>query len=353
MPYIARTFEQIRDDILRDIVNQNPQAAVGADSDFRMRANSVAAAIEGLYENLSWVGRQITPDTADEDVVQQYASLYGLALKSATGATGSIAFTGAPGSPINAGVECKALDGQAYVTVSFGIIAGDGTLTLGAQASVSGIAGNQAAGTSLTLTSAPSGVSSTAVIVSMLAGTDVETTSSLLARLLDRLRHPPAGGNKYDYRRWAMEVPGVTAAWCYPLRRGLGTTDVAILSNGVPAPQALQNTVKAYIETVNPAGGDCMVLAPALLVINVQATVTLLPGVLLSTVLATVKSALAAYLNGLIPGDSVLRSRILAIITDVPGVTDVNLVNPAASVSPVVDSSAVQLASLGSVVLSI
>lgn len=353
MPYTAKTFEQIRDDMLRDILNQNPQAAVGADSDFRMRANAVAAAVEGLYENLSWVGRQIMPDTADEDVLQQYASLYGMGLKPATGAVGSITFTGTPGSPVGSGVECKALDGQAYVTTSFGNIAADGTLTLAAQASVSGSAGNQAAGTVLTLTSAPAGVSSTAAVVTMLAGTDIETVASLLARLLDRLRHPPAGGNMYDYRRWALEVPGVTAAWCYPLRRGLGTTDVAILSNGVPAPQALQNTVKAYIETVNPAGGDCQVLTPALLVVNVVATVTLQSGTLLVNVQATVQSALAAYIAGLAPGDSVLRSRILAIITDVPGVTDVNLVSPSASVLAVVDATKVQLAALGTVALSV
>lgn len=352
MPYIARTFEQIRDDILRDIVNQNPQAAVGADSDFRMRANAVAAAVEGLYENLSWVGRQIMPDTSDDDVLLQYASLYGMALKPATAAMGSIAFTGTPGSAINAGVECKALDGQAYVTTSFGNVAADGTLVLAAQASTSGSAGNQTAGTALTLTSAPAGVSSTAAVVAMLAGTDTETTPSLLSRLLDRLRHPPAGGNKYDYRRWAMEVPGVTSAWCYPLRRGLGTTDVAILSNGVPAPQTLQNTVKAYIESVNPAGGDCQVLTPSLLVVNVVATVTLLPGTVLANVQATVQSALAAYIAGLVPGEGVLRSRVLAIITDVPGVTDVNLISPGASVVPVVDATRVQMAALGTVVLS-
>jgi uncharacterized phage protein gp47/JayE len=32
-----------------------------------------------------------------------------------------------------------------------------------------------------------------------------ETDSSLLARLLSRLQHPPAGGNRYDYIAWAKE----------------------------------------------------------------------------------------------------------------------------------------------------
>jgi uncharacterized phage protein gp47/JayE len=352
MPFIPRTYEQVRDDILRDISNQNPQAAVGADSDFRMRANAEAAAIEGLYQNMAWLARQILVDTADDDVVLQRATLYGMSQKPANGAVGSITFTGTPGSLVNAGVECKSLDGQAYVTTAFGNLGSDGTLTLAAQASVSGSAGNQAAGTAVTLTSAPPGVSSSATIVSMVSGTDIESIASLLDRVLDRMRHPPAGGNQYDYRRWAMEVPGVTSAWCYPLRRGLGTTDVAVLSNGVPAPQALLNTVKAYIESVNPSGGDCMVVTASLQTVNVAATVALLPGVSLATVQAAVQSALAAYIAGLEPGATVMRSRILAIITDVPGVTDVNLVSPAASVVTAVNASTVQLATLGTVALS-
>ncbi len=347
----VQTYDQIRDAILRDLVNQNPQAAVGADSDFRLRANATAAAIEGLYQSLAWTARQMFPDTADEDVLLQYASLYNMSKKPATAATGSITFNGTVGAAVNVGVEAKSLDGIAYVTTASGVIAAGGTLTLAAQASTAGFAGNQSAGTALTLTSAPPGISSTAAILTMTTGTDVETTAALLDRVLDRLRHPPAGGNAFDYRRWALEVPGVTSAWCYPLRRGLGTVDVGILSNGVPATAILRNTVKSYIEAMNPAGGDCQVLTPDLVPVNVTATVTL-SGVLLADVLATVQTVLQAYIAGLKPGDTVMRSRILAAITDVPGVTDVNLTAPAASVVTLVDATHIQLASLGLVALS-
>lgn len=351
MTYPVQTYEQIRDAILRDLVNQNPQAVVGADSDFRLRANATAAAIEGLYQYQAWTARQIFPDTADEDVLLQYASLYGMTKKAATSATGSITFNGTEGAPINAGVEAKALDGSAFVTTEAGVIGADGTATLAAQASVAGITGNQVVDTSLTLTAAPAGVSSAAVIAGMASGTDIESSADLLARVLDRLRHPPAGGTKYDYRRWALEVPGVTSAWCYPLRRGLGTVDVAILSNGAPATQALQNTVKAYIEAVNPAGGDCQALTPTLVPVNVVATVSV-SGVTLANVRTIVQSVLQTYIAGLRPGDSVLRGRILAAITDVPGVTDVTLASPAASVVTLVDATHIQMASLGTVVLS-
>jgi uncharacterized phage protein gp47/JayE len=58
-----------------------------------------------------------------------------------------------------------------------------------------------------------------------------ESDSALLARILDYIRRPPAGGNKYDYIRWAKEVDNVANAWCIPLADGLGTVTVIILAN--------------------------------------------------------------------------------------------------------------------------
>jgi uncharacterized phage protein gp47/JayE len=58
-----------------------------------------------------------------------------------------------------------------------------------------------------------------------------ETDAELLARLLKYIRRPPAGGNKYDYEKWALEVDNVAAAYCIPLAQGLGSVDVIILAN--------------------------------------------------------------------------------------------------------------------------
>ncbi len=57
-----------------------------------------------------------------------------------------------------------------------------------------------------------------------------ESDDELLARLLSRLRKPPAGGNKTDYEQWALDIDNVAAAWCFPLAQGLGTVDVVILA---------------------------------------------------------------------------------------------------------------------------
>jgi len=58
-----------------------------------------------------------------------------------------------------------------------------------------------------------------------------ETDAAYLARVLDYIRRPPAGGNKYDYVKWALAVSGVAKAYCIPIGQGLGTVDVIILAD--------------------------------------------------------------------------------------------------------------------------
>lgn len=98
---------------------------------------------------------------------------------------------------------------------------------------------------------APAGVA-TECRLTVQGGTDRESDASLLARLLEIIRRPPAGGNRYDYKNWALSVDGVTSAYVYPLRRGLGTVDIAITSaDGVSSEETVRR-VQAYIDEMRP-----------------------------------------------------------------------------------------------------
>ncbi|MFZ6687498.1 baseplate J/gp47 family protein [Undibacterium sp. SXout11W] len=350
MGFTVKSFEDVRDGILRDIANQNPKAVTGVDSDYRIRANAVGAAVEGLYQHQAWIARQIFPDTADEDNLELYASRYGIVRKAATAAAGSITFNGTPGSTINAGTESKSQDGKSYIVMVSGVMPVGGSLTLAAQANFTGLAGNQLANTALTLTSAPPGVTSTAFIVTMNSGTDIEDKASLLARLLDRLRRPPAGGNKYDYERWAREVPGVTDAYCYPARRGLGTVDVAVFSNGTPASSDVCTAVNAYISDQMPANVDFMVLTPQLIQVPVSAALTL-SNVQLPAVQVAAQAQLQSYFATLKPGDVVRRINVQSILASIPGVIDVVLTSPSSNVVTQVDAQHVEFPVLAAITL--
>jgi uncharacterized phage protein gp47/JayE len=347
MSFITPDYQAIRDGILRDIANQLPGANTASDGDYAIRANATGSAVEGLYQHQQWAVRQIFPDTADSDYLERHAGLRGLTRKTATLATGTITFSGTVGSPVPIGTEAKTAAGLAYVTTAADTIGAGGTVTIAAQASALGAASNQAATTALTLTSAPSGVLSSAAIVSMTGGTDVETDAELLARLLFRLRNPPCGGAAHDYYSWAMNVSGVTAAYVYPNRRGLGTTDVIILTSGGLASPALVAAVKAYIDTQCPVQADFIAFAPTAVPVNVTAALTLAAGYTLASVTATINSALSAYFASLKPGDTAYLNRIRAIISDTAGVVDFNLTAPTGNTAALVDATHTQLATLG------
>lgn len=332
MAFTTPDYEAIKAAILRDIANQSPEALTGTDSDFGVRAAAVAAAIEGLYQHQIWTANQVFPDTADSDYLERHAALRGLARKKATASTGSIRFSGTVGAAVAVGTEAKTSGGLLFVTTAAGVVGADGTVEIPARSAEGGADTNVATDTAVTLMAAPSGVLSQAVIVSMLGGTDAETDAGLLDRLLDVLRDPPSGGNAGDYKRWAKSVDGVTQAWVYPLRRGLGTVDVAVSSSGgLPSPELLA-AVQSSIDAVRPVSvKEFLAVSPTPVVVDVTAQIRI-SGVTLDQAQSAVETALATYFSDLEPGDTVYRSQLEAIITGVSGIVDRDLESPAANV---------------------
>lgn len=347
MSFNVLTFEQIRDGVLRDIANQNPQAVTGSASDYRIRANASAAAVEGLYQHQAWIARQMFSDTADEDYLERHAAEYLITRKPANAATGTVTFVGTPGAAIGVGTEFKTLDESAGSTTAEGVIPAGGILTLAASASVPGIAGNQEAGSTVTLTSAPAGVLSSATIVTMTSGTDQESNASLLTRLLARKKNPPGGGNKSDYEQWALEVPGVTQAFCYPLRRGVKTVDVAVLSNGEPPSVELLAAVQSYIDDVRPVGGDFLALSPQQVLVDTTATLTLRNGYTIEQVIAQALVLQTAYFSTFKPGDTAVKNRIFSLLADIEGVIDYTPILPIANVLTMVNATHIEIPALG------
>lgn len=150
-----------------------------------------------------------------------------------------------------------------------------------------------------------------------LSRTYEETDAALLARLLDHLRRPPAGGNKYDYVKWALEVDNVAAAYCIPLYLGLGTVGVVVMANaettGSEIPdQALLDAVADYIDDVRPVGmNDTLavsVLAPTIITQAVTMTVTG-DDVSVSEIAADIQD----YIASLKPGTTLYVAKLQAI----------------------------------------
>lgn len=353
MPYATPDYAAILADMQREVANLQPDAATGVDSDLYVRMAAVAASIEGLYMHQAWLSRQILADQCDTEWLERHASLRGITRKPAAFATGSITLTGESGAAIPLGTQARALSGLTYSTTAGGTIGVLGTAVVAVQADTAGAAGNLASGAVFTLVSPPSGVYNDADAGAMTGGIDLETDDDLRARLLAVIRQPPHGGAAHDYVAWALEVAGVGNAWSFPLRRGDGTVDVVISPSGGGAPSgALITAVEDHIEPLRPVTADYQVLGPTAVPVAVTATMTLSNAVTLADVAAVAAVDLANYFSTLAPGDTAYKSQILAILATIGGVIDVVMSAPAANVTTLVDSTHVELATLGALTLS-
>lgn len=349
MPFTTPTFADIRTALLRDIKNLLPDADTGSDSDYFIRASSVASAVEGLYQHQAWMVKQIFPDTADSDFLERHAALRGLYLKAATAAEGQVRLTGNPGAAVPAGLQLKRADGVSLETTAGAVISNDGTVDVPVRASLTGLLGNTQTGTALTLTVTPANLDSTAEALGLVGGTDTETHAQLLERLLDVIRRPPAGGNRWDFRRWALEVPGVASAFVYPLRRGPGTVDVLITaSDGLPSASTLA-AVLAHIDALRPAGmKDVKVLVPTLRVVDFRVALQVSSGQP-ADYQDAVASQLANWMSPLEPAGVLIKSQSEALISTLPGVVDRAVQLPAGNVVPVNNDDTVEWCRLGTV----
>ncbi|WP_452583867.1 baseplate J/gp47 family protein, partial [Rhodococcus pyridinivorans] len=217
MAFSAPNLDGILAGILRDIKALNDEADIGPDSDHYIRSAAVAAAIEGLYLKLAWLYRQIFPDTADEEELVHAAAIRGVSQKKAVSTTGIVGLKGVAGVELLQGSTLTHVTtGEKFDSLAGATIGTNGTVTVQVQAQTVGASLNGLTG-DLMVTSPPLGMDAGASFIgTTIGGEDQEKPESLLARLLDIIQSPPAGGTIYDFKRWAKEVDGVADALVLP-----------------------------------------------------------------------------------------------------------------------------------------
>ena len=330
--FIVPTLEEIRASLLRDYQTYYPNADTSEDSDAYARASSLAACAEGIYAHQKWLIKQFFPDTADTAFLEKHAGLRGLRRRNATYAAGKGAtISGNPDAVIAVGLQIKTEDGRFYETTESAVISASGTAVVAVRSLATGAAQNIKTATKGSFMAAPVGVSTDVILNDVVGATNAESDSSLLERLLNKIRRPAAGGNKYDYKDWALEVDGVEQAYVYPLRRGLGTVDIAITAdNGVPSDDTVRRA-QEYIDQERPVTAkESKVVKPDVTKVNFNIQVKI-SGVALNDIKTAIRNALTDYFNGLIPGDDLIVSQCEAVVSDLIGVVDRRFIAPNAN----------------------
>ncbi len=333
MAFQRPTLTEIIDRTFSDLSSRlSLQGAILRRSVVGVLARVLAGASHMLHGHLDYIAREAIPDSA-VDKLPNWAAIWGIARKSAEFASGNVSFTGTiNGTVIPAGTALRTADGLEYETQA------DATITAGVaaaevQALEAGEAGNADAGLSLTIISPIAGVSSSVVVAvgGITNGSDTEDDDSLRARMLARIQQPPHGGNKADYKQWALEVPGVTRAWVYPLHLGAGTVGITFVRDDdvsmIPDSTEVE-AVQDYIDERRPVTAYAVVFAPTAVPLDFE---------IQGTFSAAVKAAIQAELEDFIkresePGGTLYLSRINEAISLAAGEFDHYLFAPGSDV---------------------
>ncbi|MDA3920965.1 MAG: baseplate J/gp47 family protein [Salinisphaera sp.] len=294
----------------------------------------VAGACHGLYGYIENIGGQMNPATAAGVFLDRWAGLWKVYRKLAAAAAGDVTLNGTAGTVVASGVLMQSGTGVMYRTTAGGTIASGGTLVVAAVATTTGTDSNRLGFETLQLVSPAAGVNSSAAVAAggLTGGRDEETDDELRARLILRISNPPHGGNAADYELWALEVSGITRAWCVPRYNGDGSVRVYVgeanPTGTTLAGSALVADALAHIQSVKPVSySDLSVIAPT---INAQAhQIHLVPNTV-DVQNAVIAELDALYTRDAAPEGKVYLSRINEAISIAAGESDHTLVSPTA-----------------------
>ncbi len=273
MPWSTPTLLSVRQQN-RDYIAAKLGVAILPNGEVRVLADANGGNAHLNLQYLDWQALQYLPDTAEQQFLDKWATIYlvnadgSRGRKSATFAAGTATINGIPGTVFPAGSQL--LYGNVGFETTAAITIGPGATPVSVRALDAGAVGNLAPGATLAIAVAVAGIFGTggAAVISLTGGADEETDDELRVRVLQRIRQPPMGGDADDYVAWALEVAGVTRAWCSPIEMGMGTVTVRFMCDdlragqgGFPLPVDVA-AVQAYLNSVRPVTADVFALAP-------------------------------------------------------------------------------------------
>lgn len=345
MPFETPPLPKLIERVSVDLTDKSASALRRTDRQVLVRAH--AGASHGLHGHLDWNARQILPDTADEEMLLRQGRLrLRQPRKDASAAFGSATIKGKPGAIVDDGVLMQSADGRRY-RIASPVKLEDVSANVQLEAMVPGIDGNLAAGTTLSMVSPVLDIEDDGIVNApgITGGSAQETIEEYRLRVIRSYRRVPHGGNQGDYVDWALEVAGVTRAWCVPAYMGPGTVAVFFMRDNDEDPVPDENEIQLVFEHINavnvrPVTAELYVLAPTQM--PVAFTIALDPDS--SAVRQAVEVSLRDLLNrevevalkmpryGVGAPRKIPLTHIAAAISDSPGEYDHRLIAPTADI---------------------
>lgn len=237
-----------------------PEQNVARGSDNWKRIRAVALALGDNHAHVLAMYRNMLPDVAGDDGVLAWARALEIERKGAVAASGAstlrLVKTAVGSIPYSAGTRLRHSSQLVFELNASGTMSTT-TLDVDVIAVTPGEAGNLPAGEELVFETPIVGIADTAELQTALTGgEDVEPIGQLRQRVLARIRDRGRGGAKADWLAWALAVTGVSEAYAYRHRDGLGTVDVVGLKKGAGSARFLnageRTLLLAALDAVRP-----------------------------------------------------------------------------------------------------
>lgn len=289
----------------------------------------------------------IFPMFAFGEFLDYHAQARGMSRKPAVKASGYVQVIAKAGTEIPVGTVFSTIadDNTEYVefvSIESGTTESDTeAVSLAVEAVKAGTVGNVSAHSVTLLGTKINGVSSVDNAEAIDGGTEEEDDEALQKRIVefDGTRSVSFVGSVSDYKRWAMEVPGVGSATVIPAQDDSGLVTIILTdSNGDPANELLRESVYNHIQSpddedarLSNVNALLSVVAPETLDITISATVELVQAGTLETVKASFITNLKQYL-ATCEGE-VKYTRVGRVLSATDGVNDYSnlLINGAES----------------------
>lgn len=208
---------------------------VGNYADVSIRFKALAAELYDMSSKISFISKQIFPDTATGEYLDKHCQLKNIQRKTASKAKGKLKFS--VEKPLNfiatipKGTICTtagpeklqyATDYLAYLPIP------KTEITIDATAIDAGKAYNCAAGTITAIVNPPPGITKVTNPKGFSGGANEETDDNLKKRLLKKIKDFSNGYNKSAILQEILSFENVAKAQVVPLARGAGTIDINV-----------------------------------------------------------------------------------------------------------------------------
>ncbi len=347
MAFTRPTLQQNITRIQGDITGRLGQSASVLRRSFtKVISTAFGGAVHLLYGYIDYLARQIIPDTAEDEELVRWASIFGIERTAAEFAEGPVDITATGGTVIPVDYLWERSDGAQYGLIAQSTVSGMGeqNTTVQVRALVAGDAGNLDEDQALTVLSPLTGLDSDAVVGTggIVGGVDQESIEALRSRLVTRTQQRPQGGAAADYRSWALSIAGVGRVFPYgPSEIGVGVPAagevyvfIATSDPADPVPDAgVVSDVQTYIDTVKPLTATVSVDPVTAVVVNFVMSVRKISG----STEADVEAAIEAELSDLFfregsPLETIRLSQINEAISTAQGEDYHTLSSPSADV---------------------